>query len=457
MSFDMEGKEKQEALTCMLDLAGKKGYITFDDMMDFAEEKSLSIQTVDWMSNELSTRGIIIYEEEPVRGEPLETDCEEIADFAQSDYDFVYDEVIKRAPELEPLVTEVRSIIPPQRGEIKRLKYQVIEGNEFARARMIEMHMRLAIKIAFQRAEEYGLDIVDTVGDACAGLVSAINKYNPDEHGAFASYASMWMVQSIRRNQNTCRPLFYYPAHVKELFFVAYKILKAKGYFGIPALISRKEAYQLLKTKLSDCSNRLVANMLTAASAVDSLDQIVSNWRGQEYTMEDTNEWAELALEEGYFDCWSTMTFEDGFNLLKKAFPWYNDKRIINILNVYESAGTSEQMQPEESTFDCMIEYGDYEQNLSQELVVSDEYLINYVMLKTRREMIDEVLESLTPREKKVLRLRFGLDDERDRTLEEVGRSFGVTRERIRQIEIKAMKKLRNPLRSRRLRAYYEI
>jgi RNA polymerase primary sigma factor len=72
------------------------------------------------------------------------------------------------------------------------------------------------------------------------------------------------------------------------------------------------------------------------------------------------------------------------------------------------------------------------------------------------REDLTEVLASLSPRERDVLRLRFGLDDGRQRTLEEVGQLFGVTRERIRQIEAKALRKLRHPNRSRRLREYID-
>jgi len=72
------------------------------------------------------------------------------------------------------------------------------------------------------------------------------------------------------------------------------------------------------------------------------------------------------------------------------------------------------------------------------------------------REKIEETLNKLTPRERDVLRMRFGLDDGYSRTLEEVGRHFKVTRERIRQIEAKALKKLRHPARSKRLREYLE-
>ena len=72
------------------------------------------------------------------------------------------------------------------------------------------------------------------------------------------------------------------------------------------------------------------------------------------------------------------------------------------------------------------------------------------------KEQVEDVLESLTDRERKVLQLRFGLDDGRSRTLEEVGKEFHVTRERIRQIEAKALRKLRHPSRSRKLKDYLD-
>ncbi|WP_071431126.1 RNA polymerase sigma factor RpoD [Angelakisella massiliensis] len=72
------------------------------------------------------------------------------------------------------------------------------------------------------------------------------------------------------------------------------------------------------------------------------------------------------------------------------------------------------------------------------------------------KEQLEEVLSTLTPREEKVLKLRFGLEDGRSRTLEEVGKEFNVTRERIRQIEAKALRKLRHPSRSKRLKDFLE-
>src|SRR4030095_15140128 len=70
------------------------------------------------------------------------------------------------------------------------------------------------------------------------------------------------------------------------------------------------------------------------------------------------------------------------------------------------------------------------------------------------KEITRQALNTLTPREERVIIMRFGLEDGTERTLEEVGQNFGVTRERIRQIEAKALRKLRHPGRSRRLRAF---
>ena len=80
----------------------------------------------------------------------------------------------------------------------------------------------------------------------------------------------------------------------------------------------------------------------------------------------------------------------------------------------------------------------------------------DYASQELLREQVDSVLDSLSERERAVLRLRFGLVDGRNRTLEEVGKEFNVTRERIRQIEAKALRKLRHPSRSRKLKDYLD-
>ena len=87
--------------------------------------------------------------------------------------------------------------------------------------------------------------------------------------------------------------------------------------------------------------------------------------------------------------------------------------------------------------------------------IIPDEHALSaqdIAMQNMLKEQLMSVLETLTPREQKVIRLRYGLDDAHTRTLEEVGREFSVTRERIRQIEAKALRKLRHPSKLKRLR-----
>ena len=92
-----------------------------------------------------------------------------------------------------------------------------------------------------------------------------------------------------------------------------------------------------------------------------------------------------------------------------------------------------------------------YRRELSALADLQDAGTVTYTLL---REQLEEVLDTLAPREKKVLELRFGIVDGRTRTLEEVGKEFNVTRERIRQIEAKALRKLRHPSRSKKLRDF---
>ena len=172
----MEKEARQLAYKALLQLSEKQGYITFDNIMDYADQYALPIQDFDWLSNSLTTFGIIIYPDTPTRHE--ESSDDEYDDFAQSNYDDVYRRIVERVPSLQPFVNEVKNIIPPQRKEIRQLKYQIAEGNRFARQRMIEMHLRIALRIALQRSETYDMDLEDAIGYACIGLIIAVDKYD---------------------------------------------------------------------------------------------------------------------------------------------------------------------------------------------------------------------------------------------------------------------------------------
>ena len=244
-------ENRQTAYEKLIELAEKQGYVTFDNIMDCADEYSLPIQDFDWLSNSITTRGILVYSEAPTRNVPSDED--DFDDFAQSDYDAVYTRIIELSPSLESFVSYVRMVIPPQKGEIRQLKYQIVDGNTYARERMIEMHLRLALRVALQRAETYDMDIEDAIGYACIGLVIAVDKYDPDTSGAFASYASLWMIQNISRVQSTQRPLIYYPVHQKEGYFAMYPVLKAHDCIGCERLNECAYAISMVQEKI-ECS-----------------------------------------------------------------------------------------------------------------------------------------------------------------------------------------------------------
>lgn len=379
---------RQEALTYLYEKADKQGYVTFDDIMDCADANFLPIQDFDWLSSAITTRGILVYDEAPATSNRIEQNSkdDDFNDYAQSDYEYVYDRIIELDESLRDFVTKVRNIKPPQWKEFSQLKYQVTEGNLHARDRMIEMHVRIALRIALQRAETFDMDIQDAVGEACIGLLIAVDKYDPDTNGAFGSYAAMWIMQNISRRQPTQRTLMYYPVHKKEPYFLAYPLLKAAGYARDIDAINNPEVYEILLKKLSF-----------------------------------TNEQTEDAI-------YASVPFES-YEELYGMFIENSD-----VLSKHEKTQMNGGFYPRE-----LICEDDIEEKVSNILM---------------REQLFEVLATLTEREQRVLELRNGLKDGAPKTLEEVGIAFNVTRERVRQIEEKALKKLRHPSRSRKLRDY---
>ncbi len=371
---------RQAAFNELIQLADSQGYVTFDDIMDCADEYSLPIQEFDWLSNSITSRGTIVYSEKP--SQSSHESEKEYDDFAQSDYEAVYKRIVELSPSLEMFVSSIKNILPPQRGEIKQLKYQIVDGNAYARTRMIEMHLRLALRVALQRAETYAMDIEDAVGYSCVGLIIAVDRYNPDTSGAFASYASLWMLQNISREQSTQRPLVYYPVHKKEGYFTAYPLLKQNDCIGCDKLIGCSKALNIVKTRLG-CDDE---------DAKDIIAQMIPD----------------ESYEATYLSECEEQSFED------------------------------------KDVFLASIAHG----------TISDEEVFESIFGAIRQEYIAEQVMRLRPREREVLMKRFGFEGPAQ-TLEEVGQNMNVTRERIRQIEAKAIRKLCNPSYSKHLKDFY--
>ena len=156
----MESKNSIEsALSNLIQLSSEKGFLVFDDIYDVADKWNLSIRDVDYLSSSIATRGILVYDEDPVANTTCSSE-DDYDDYAQRDYEVVFNRVVELDPGLENFINVVRAVIPPQVREMDQLKYQVQEGNVYARERVIQMHLRLAVRIALQRSEIYDCEIV---------------------------------------------------------------------------------------------------------------------------------------------------------------------------------------------------------------------------------------------------------------------------------------------------------
>lgn len=350
----MEESSRQTALKQLLVIAASNGYVTFDDMMHCADDNSLSIGELDWLAEMAGARNLVIYDEAPQRKSP---DDDEFDDYAQSDYERTFTEAVEMCPELDTLIDDIRNIIPPQWGEVGRLKYQVKEGNAHARERMIEMYLRLAVRIAVSRAKAYDLDLGETVGDAFVGLLTAVDKYDPDYSGPFTSFASLWIYQNISREQSTLNPNIYFPVHRKEVFYSVYPLLKARGCTSCDRFFQCKKVVNMICEKVS-CNFAQARDILAASVPSLSLDKMTEN-----------------------------------------------DEEDLH-------------------------------------LSYSDEEMLEEIDIIFQAEELHRALDHLTPRQQAVLTDRYGLNDGTEKTLEQVGQKYGLTRERIRQIENKALRRL---------------
>jgi len=366
----MERDIRREALEYLLRLADKQGYVTFDNIIDCAGKKALSIQNFDWLANSITTKGIIVYDEAPSVILSGNEDEEDYNDFAQSDYEAVFDRAIQLSPALRPFISIVRNIKPPQYREFGKLKYQVQEGNIHARNRIIEMHLRMAVKIALQRAEVYDMDIEDALGYACLGLVTAVDKFDPDSGMVFAPYANLWMLQNISREQSTQSYHVYYPVHKKEGYYIVYPELKKKGCISCDEIQTCSKLRQIICEKLN-------------------------------------------------------CTFDGAEDIVGALVPW--------------------------KSYDVLVEYfmevnDDVDDYLGQKIIPKMLYTEDIVAdILEKSSMINSVraaVKLLKPKEQEVIISRYGLYGGTEKTLEEVGSMNNITRERVRQIEKKALIKL---------------
>ena len=392
----MERKKGIEsALANLIQLSSEKGFLVFDDIYDVADKWALSIRDVDYLSNSIATREILVYDEVPVTNAAGSSE-DDYDDYAQRDYEAVFNRVIELDPDLENFINIVRVIVPPQAREMDQLKYQVQEGNIYARERVIQMHLRFAVRIALQRAETYDCEIADTLQEACIGLITAVDRYNPDSSGPFGSYASLWILQNIGRAQANQRPTVYYPVHKKEGYFTMYPILKENGYLDSD-IWTNPEVRMLIQDRLG-CGIDQAEDVIKQSMPIESLDDIY-----------------EMFLKNIEVDEIQGDVFE---NIIENEIPQ------------------------------------DVFQNINSDAFYWNDDVCEEIEQRALRKILENLMGELSGREQEILKARYGFEDGVEKTLEEVGQTFGVTRERIRQIEAKALRKLSHPTRTRELRVF---
>jgi RNA polymerase primary sigma factor len=279
--------------------------------------------------------------------------------------------------------------------ELVKLKAQEIDG-KIAKRCLAEANLRLVVSVA-KRYIGRGMNFLDLIQEGNIGLLRAVEKFDHKRGYKFSTYATWWIRQAISRAIADQARTIRIPVHMVETI-----------------------------NKLARTQRRLL----------------------QEYGREPGAK--EIALEMEMLSEEDAQAIRDALQNRGPIEPALNRRwqraatKVRRIMRIAQEPMSLETpIGSEENSY-----LGDF---IEDETVLGPVDAASKQLLK---EQLQEILTSLSDRERKVLEMRFGLADGQGRTLEEVGSEFGVTRERIRQIEAKALRKLRHPIRSRKLRDY---
>src|SRR5438552_3076921 len=317
----------------------------------------------------------------------------------------------ERLGELVMLGAELRDILvkhldklaqldSDEQRALRRLADELIQKGDDARHNLTEANLRLVVSIA-KKYIGRGMSFLDLIQEGNIGLIRAVEKFEYEKGFKFSTYATWWIRQAITRAIADQARTIRIPVHMVET---------------INRLI------RVQRTLLQELGREPTIEEIARRM---SRDEIIRELR-EKLQREPT---------EGEVDDRESQGPQS-----------VSPEKVREIMKVSQEPVSLETPIGEEED----SHLGDFIPDLAS---VAPADAASHQLLK---EQVEGVLDSLTPRERRVLQLRFGLEDGRSRTLEEVGRDFNVTRERIRQIEAKALRKMRHPSRSRKLKDYLE-
>jgi RNA polymerase primary sigma factor len=284
--------------------------------------------------------------------------------------------------------------------EASELNALVRRGNQ-ARRRLAEANLRLVVSVA-KRYMGRGMSFLDLIQEGNIGLLKAVEKFDHTMGYKFSTYATWWIRQAISRSIADQARTIRIPVHMVEtishLIRTQRRLQQELGRDPTPEDVALDPDMEAI-VGLDDVDRELILELREEKRRLDPI----------------------LARK------------------LRRA-----SNRVEQIMRIAQEPMSLET--PVGSEEDSYL--GDF---IKDESMPEPDDAASQQLL---REQLRTILNSLNHRERQVLEMRFGLKDGQSHTLEEVGQAFGVTRERIRQIEAKALRKLRHPLRSRKLRDY---
>lgn len=301
-----------------------------------------------------------------------------------------------------------------------QLEEQIEQGKQ-ARKRFIEANLRLVIHWAM-KYQGRGLELVDMIQEGNLGLIRAVDKFDYRQGCRFNTYASWWIKQAIGRGIADQSRLIRLPVHMYE---------RVKRFESVSEQLAEELEREPTLDEIARKMDVLAEEDRLAIEKTRKADQPLSASLRRRWcrVVRKTRFVARIAQEPLSLD--RVIVDDDA----------YEDKHLKYLF------GSQELKHARESGL-CLCDL------LESKLVYNP---LGIVPLRLLREHLEEALETLSIRQRQVMQLRFGLWDGQERTLEEIGQMFNVTRERIRQIEVQALGRLRHPKRSRKLRGYFGL